>query len=211
VALDNGLLVETRVLLVDGILIAATLGSLVCFVAAQRSGGWWTLVGAGLLAGLATGTKLTGLVAPGLILLCLAVGLGVVTAPFGNRARQGLVVVGAALLVYVAGWVAHWLLLPNAGPGDAFYPTTGRIVADLMAPQREMLSANMSLAATHPDASAPWTWPLMKVVPYFWQGDSASIYMMGNPVVWWGTGLVFFSLLIQMVVMRPLGVAPPAA
>lgn len=206
VALDNGLLVETRFLLVDGMLVASTLGALVCFLAAQRHGGrGWPLLAAGLLAGLAAGTKLTGLAAPGLMLFCLAFGLGVVQAPIPNRVRQALVLAAAAIVVYLAGWVVHWMLLTNPGPGDAFYPTTGRIVTDLIAAQRTMLSANLNLTATHPDASAPWTWPLMKVVPYFWQGDGSAIYMIGNPVVWWGTSLVFFALLIQFVVMRPLG------
>lgn len=206
VALDNGLLVETRLLLIDGILIASTFGALVCFLAAQRYGGrGWRLVAAGLLAGLATGTKLTGLAAPGLMMLCLAFGLGIVKAPLADRARQALVVIAAALAVYVAGWVVHWMLLPNPGPGDAFYPTTGRIVTDLITAQRTMLSQNMSLTATHPDASPPWTWPLMKVAPYYWQGEGSAIYMLGNPLVWWGASLVFFGLMIQFAVMRPLG------
>ncbi len=212
VALDNAMLVETRIMLVDGVLVASTFGALVCFLAAQRHDGrGWRLVAAGLLAGLAVGTKLTGLVAPGLIGLCLFFGLGVVRGPWGARLRQAVVVIAAASVVYLAGWIAHWYLLPNPGPGDAFYPTTGRIVQDLLAAQRTMLSQNVSLTATHPDASAPWTWPLMKVAPYFWQGDGASIYLVGNPLVWWGSSLVFFALLVQLFVMRPLGtrVAPP--
>jgi dolichyl-phosphate-mannose-protein mannosyltransferase len=206
VALDNGFLAETRLLLIDGILIAATLGALVCFLAAQRSGRLWVLVSSGLLAGLAVGTKLTGLAAPGLILLCLAFGLGVVRATPGDRVRQALVVVAAAAAMYAAGWIVHWMILPNPGPGDAFYATTGHVVTDLISAQRTMLSANVGLTATHPDGSAPWTWPLMKVAPYFWQGDGAAIYMIGNPVVWWGTSLLFLALLVQIAVMRPLGV-----
>jgi dolichyl-phosphate-mannose-protein mannosyltransferase len=112
-------------------------------------------------------------------------------------------------VVYFAGWVLHWVLLPNPGPGDAFYPTTGKIVDDLIAAQRTMLSANVSLTATHPDASRPWTWPIMKVAPYFWQGERSSIYLIGNPVVWWGTSLLFFALLVQFVLMRPLGTRLP--
>jgi dolichyl-phosphate-mannose--protein O-mannosyl transferase len=45
----------------------------------------------------------------------------------------------------------------------------------------------------------------MKVAPYYWQGDGASIYMVGNPIIWWGTSVLFFGLLIQLVLMRPLG------
>jgi dolichyl-phosphate-mannose--protein O-mannosyl transferase len=206
VALDNGLLVETRLLLIDGMLLAATFSAIACFLTAQRHGAKWPwLLATGALAGLAMGTKLTGLVAPGLIGLCLVFGLGIVSAPWGSRIRQMLIIYPTAAAVYVSGWVVHWFLLPNPGPGDAFYPTTGKLVTDLITAQRTMLSANMSLTATHPDASAPWTWPLMKVAPYYWQGDGASIYMIGNPILWWGASIVFFGLLIQLFVLRPLG------
>lgn len=210
VALDNALLVEGRLMLIDSILIAATLAAIACFLAAQRNGGRWPwALATGALAGLATGTKLTGLVAPGLIGLALVFGLGVVTAPWSSRIRQFVIILLTAAAIYLGGWVLHWMLLPNPGPGDAFYPHTGQMATDLMAGQRTMLSANVGLTATHPDASAPWTWPLMKVAPYYWQGDGASIYLVGNPVVWWGASLVFFGLLIQLAVLRPLGTKMP--
>lgn len=206
VALDNGLIVESRLLLIDGILIAATLGALVCFLAAQRSGRTSTLAAAGLLAGLATGTKLTGLVAPGLMMLALVFGLGVVTGPLTDRARQAAIVTVVSVATYLAGWVVHWYLLPNPGPGDAFYPHTGQLITDLIAAQRTMLSANVTLTATHPDASLPWTWPFMKVAPYFWQGEGRQIYMIGNPAVWWGATIIFFAWIVQVAVLRPMGV-----
>lgn len=213
VALDNAFTVETRIIVFDGVLVAATLGALVCFLAAQRRARpGWLLVAAGALAGLAVGTKLTGLAAPGLIVLCLAFGLGVVHGPPPRaRLRQAAIVLGVAAVVYLAGIVAHWALLPNPGPGDAFYPTTGRLVEDVIRGQRTMLQQNVALAATHPDASRPWTWPFMKVAPYLWQGSGASMYLVGNPVVWWGSALVFLALLVQLGVMRPLGtrLAPP--
>jgi dolichyl-phosphate-mannose-protein mannosyltransferase len=100
----------------------------------------------------------------------------------------------------------HWLLLPNPGPADAFYTTTGHIVNDVLTAHQTMLRYNFALTAGHPDSSRAWTWPLMKVVPFFWQGQGALIYMVGNPVIWWGSTLVLLGILISGAIMRPLGI-----
>jgi dolichyl-phosphate-mannose--protein O-mannosyl transferase len=83
------------------------------------------------------------------------------------------------------------------------------MVPDLLTAHRTMIAQNIALTATHPDASRPWTWPFMKVTPYLWQGTGASIYMVGNPVVWWGTAVLFLGLIVQLGVLRPLGSRPP--
>lgn len=212
IALDNALLVDTRIIVFDGILVAATFGALAFFLAAQRESGIsWRLVAAGLLAGLALGTKTTGLAALALMGVCLVFGLGVVRATIAARIKQAIVLGVFAAIVYAAGWVIHWMVLPNPGPGDGFYTTTGHMVPDLLTAHRTMIEQNIALNATHPDASRPWTWPFMKVAPYLWQGTDASIYMVGNPLVWWGTALIFLAVLVQLGLMRPLGSRPPPA
>ena len=212
-ALDNALLLETRIIVWDGLLVASTIGALVCFFAAERhsTGTGWRLAAAGALAGLAVGCKLTGLAAPALMAVCLAFGLGGVNGGLHRRAGHAAILAAAASVVYLAGWIAHWLLLTEPGAADSFYTTTGSFIDDLIAAHRAMFRENVALAATHPDASAPWTWPWMKVAPYFWQGQGASIYLVGNPIVWWGTTLAFLSLVIQAALLRPLGVPLPAA
>lgn len=210
-AFDNALLLESRIIVWDAILVASTLGALVCFFVSERQpGGWGWRLAAGALAGLAVGCKLTGLAAPGLIAVCLAFGLGGVRGSIGNRAAKALVLAGAAVTVYVAGWAAHFWLLTQPGPADAFYQTTGRFVDDLVTAHRAMFRENVQLAATHPDASAPWTWPWMKVAPYFWQGQTASIHLVGNPIVWWGTAISGIAIVVQQALFKPLGVSVPA-
>ena len=210
IALDNAFLSETRIIVFDGILVAATLAALTCFLAAQRHrGAGWRIIAAGALAGMAVGTKTTGLSVVALIGVCLVFGMGVVTVPIRARVKQALVMAVAGFVVYAAGWVAHWYLLTNPGPGDAFYATSGHMVTDLMTAHRTMLEQNVSMTATHPDSSRPWTWPFMKVVPYFWQGEGASIYMVGNPVVWWGTMILLLAILVQLAVVKPLGARMP--
>jgi dolichyl-phosphate-mannose--protein O-mannosyl transferase len=192
-ALDNALVLETRIIVWDGLLVASILASLVCFLKAeQREWGvkrW--LVASGACAGLAAGCKLTGLAALGVIGVCLLYGFGAVRGPLSRRVRHGLIILGVATVVYAAGWVAHALILQRPGPADGFYASTGGVVHDILAAHAAMLRENARLTASHPDASAPWTWPLMKVAPYFWQGTQSSIYLVGNPVIWWGSSLLF--------------------
>jgi dolichyl-phosphate-mannose--protein O-mannosyl transferase len=182
----------------DGILVASILASIVCFLMAERRQ-WgvkrW-LMASGACAGLAAGCKLTGLVALGIIGVCLLYGFGAVSGPIRKRVRDGFLILGTAATVYAAGWILHTIILQRPGPADGFYTSTGGVVHDALTAHAAMLRENARLTASHPDASAPWTWPLMKVAPYFWQGTGASIYLVGNPVVWWGsTALLVIALL----------------
>jgi dolichyl-phosphate-mannose-protein mannosyltransferase len=73
---DGALVVQTRYMLLDGTLLVATFGSLYCFLRSRKSSStkqWLWLINAGVLAGLAAGTKFTGLAALGLIGVMIAV------------------------------------------------------------------------------------------------------------------------------------------
>src|SRR5688572_3516195 len=75
-ALDNAFILETRTMLFDGVLVASSLGALVSMLAIERATtpgrAWaWTLA-CGALAGLAVGTKFTGLAVPAMIGVWLA-------------------------------------------------------------------------------------------------------------------------------------------
>lgn len=198
--LENALLVETRLVLFDGILIASTLAALVCFLAAERSSSrrrarTYTIM-CGVFAGLAVGTKITGLAATGII------GVYLLRKIWkhrnwhytGKRLRQAAVIAAPAIAVYVLGWAIHFSLLDKPGPGDLFHKVTGNFVEDFQTAHYHMLSANLNLAKGHPDASPAWTWPLMKVAPYYWVGEGKVIYLLGNPVIWWGSSILLIVL-----------------
>ena len=209
--LDNAILLETKIIVWDGVLVASTLGALACFFAAMRQGGvGWRLAAAGALAGFAVGCKTTGLAVPALMGVCLVFGVGGARGPLSGRIRQAALIALTGSMVYLAGWWIHWAVLTEPGIADGFYTTTGRFVDDFLTMHRAMIRENVRLAATHPDASAPWTWPLMKVAPYFWQGEGASIYLVGNPVVWWGSSLAVVAILAFTFLRSPLGLRRPA-
>ena len=184
---DNALIVQSRLISLDSVLLLATFGSVSAYLhgskqqeASRRS--WLWFVAAGVLAGLAVGTKLTGLVALGLISSVTAIKL------LASRQRLLLTIcyvllLAAAASTYFIGWGIHEQLLTEPGPGDAFYARD----ATLWTKHQTMLSANYNLTATHPYASHWWSWPLMLRSVFYWQGDNAAIYFLGNPIVWWGS------------------------
>ena len=204
-ALDNAFILETRTMLFDGILVASSLGALVCLLRIERATttvrSWaWTLA-SGALAGLAVGTKFTGLAVPALIGIWLAREWWT-AGRSGLIVRRGLLIGVAGVAVYLAGWLVHFSLLTQPGPADAFHPTTGRFVEDLRVAHRTMIAANAGMVATHPDASLPLTWPIMKVPPYFWSGETAVEYLIGNPVVWWGSSVLIVVLIVNFGLAR---------
>lgn len=190
-AVDNGLLVQSRHILLDSTLLAATFGALWLFLlATTRTGLKATLlcVGAGLLAGLAVGTKLTGLVCPALLGV---VGLYKIwrsprqpdrVAWLMRVATMG----AAAIAIYLLGWAIHFAVLGQPGSGDAYYVPTGDFWTDLEHTHQIMIATNYGLGATHPFSSPWWSWPFMSRPILYWVEADAAIYFVGNPVVWWG-------------------------
>lgn len=212
VAFDNALVVQSRLISLDMILLVATFGALSLWLAADsrfsRSSVWWWFAAAGAAAGLAAGTKFTGLAILGLL-----GGLTLVKIwQERNRPQQisrwvlaGVVVLGGSAITYGAGWAVHWSLLALPGTGDAFYqagatPGLAGFFTDTYNLHRVMLSANYNLTATHPYASVWWQWPLLARPVFYWQGSDTFIYLLGNPAVWWGSTLLFVTALIAMVV-----------
>lgn len=218
IALDNAFTVQTRIIALDGLLLLAVLLSLSAYLRASECEGrarWRWLVASGGLAGLAAGVKFTGLVALGLL------GLLMLREVLSSRSLRALaltlavpvVVGGAALFVYTAGWVAHFLLLTESGSGDAWRvprweaPLAVSFVRETVALHKLMLTANYGLTASHPDASDWWEWPLMRTSVYYWQyggedGRAGGIYFLGSPLVWWGSSALLALMLAAEVFAR---------
>jgi dolichyl-phosphate-mannose-protein mannosyltransferase len=54
---------------------------------------------------------------------------------------------------------------------------------------RVMYTTNQGLGQGHPNSSPWYSWPVMYKPLYYWYNDGARIYLLGNPVVWWLSGL----------------------
>ena len=192
VLFDNALLLQTRLLVLDGILILSMLGaiSLALLAIRQRTLMRQSLpcLGAGLCVGMAVGTKFTGLTGAllvAVILLAPLLGGGKLV----NAIRMSAIAATGAVLVYLGGWVVHFNLLDQPGPGDIWGTPSGNLLRDIIDIHRSMFQANYGLAATHPNGSAWWGWPWMWRPLYYYAGPSSALYFVGNPVVWWGSSI----------------------
>jgi dolichyl-phosphate-mannose--protein O-mannosyl transferase len=211
--LDNALLVESRFILTDGMLVLFVFTAVLCYVVSRLRTGrarWSYVVAAAIAAGMAASVKWTGLSALGLILAAFTI-----DALLGRvRAREWITTASVFLivpaLVYVASFAVHFALIGYAGQyanlsfGKAF-----------VAINRDMQGFNAGWSgATHPAASAWYSWPIAKHPPGFWFDPPASpggtrrwIVMYANPVVWWGT-LIALGSLVFVAFTRRAAVAP---
>lgn len=209
IALDNALIVESRLILTDSILLVATFGTISAGIAAVHArhskAVWWWVILAGVLAGMAMGIKFTGLIAGGLVGILFIVQAykdGIRTYTLW-LARLVLLSVCAAI-VYLSAWQIHFSLLTLPGSGDVWGVPTGHFFQDLVSLQQEMLSANYNLTAGHPYGSKWWTWPFMVRPVFYWQGASGSqfIYLLGNPAVWWGAFAFLCMAIVSIAIQK---------
>lgn len=212
VLLDNALLVQSRFILLDTMLMAFGVGAITLYLAARVRAGptrFALLAACGVCAGASASVKWTGLAALGLVLLAL------LTAVASGRRRPSLVVAEAATViataaaVYVASFAIHFALLRNSGSGDAWMPPAFQatlrgnprydpaarqsLLESLVVLNRAMARAHHSIPAAHLAFASKWyTWPLMLRPLHYWTGDAlpagraANIHLFGNPVVWYG-------------------------
>ena len=212
VVVDGAFVAQSRLVNLDTLLIAATLATLILFIHGVARGGgrgWLFAAAAGVAAGLAVGSKFTGLLAFALPPFYLV----------GSRLLEGrlrgdllrplgycLLLWAVAVAVYLAGWYLHFQLLTAPGPGDVWGGTSGNFFADTLHLHRQILSYNVATAATHGDGSHWWAWPLMLAPIYYWAGKGAEagshIYLLGNPLLWWGVAALLTTLLVNLALAR---------
>jgi dolichyl-phosphate-mannose--protein O-mannosyl transferase len=205
---DNALLIQTRLITLDGLLLLSMFGSLTCFLAAfrchDRIRRTKLSLCAGLLAGLAPGIKITGLAALGLIGACLA--LNFIFRPSWQKLRvaasHSVWILTGAIPVYAMGWAIHFWLLNDASPGFHWPIPKGDFLADFVEINRTMFTANAGLRTAHPHSSPWWAWPLMARPIFYWSGGNSSLFFVGNPILWWGTTLGLLVVAANVVLAK---------
>ena len=221
VLFDNALLVESRFILMDSLLLLIGFGALSSYLVVRRASGirrWiWVLVTA-ILLGMLISTKWTGLAVAGLVgLAWLVEGIRHKT-DWRRLLGEGFVTLLIMVTIYIGTFMVHFALLDRSGEGDAFmtqefqslligssyYNTSARMAFwdKFVELNKEMYTAQSTLnGVEHPYASKWYTWPLEIRGVYYWQGPTGkgglqgNIYLLGNPVVWWGSTLAVITAL----------------
>ncbi len=194
--------------------------------------GWrpWRWV-AGVMLGLSTGTKWSGLyfvVFFGLMTVLWDVGArraaGIRGWPVGGLVKDGIYafvqLVGTTVVVYVASWTG-WILTK----GGSFRtwaetnPTTHTWLPDwwrsLWAYHQQMFASTQAIDNEHPYRTSPWSWLIQgRPTSFFYQGPklgeqgctvdqcSRAITSIGTVTVWWGATLALVVLLFMWALRR---------
>lgn len=229
--LDNALLVQSRFVLTDILLLWFGIAAVAAFLTARRLAGrgrWVALALAALLAGAAASTKWTGLTALGLIGAVWLADSWSARAGWSRFAGEAALLIVVPAAVYLGSFAAHFALLPNDGPGvQAMSPdfaatrrgnatyrpdahlSFAREVAEL---HHEMMATNLGWNTLQHVAASPWyTWPISKHRIMLWKsagetnGQVRRIDIQGNPVLWYGL-LVVIGVFVIAVASRRVAI-----
>ncbi len=225
--LDTAMVAVSRLILIDSMLMLFMLGAMTAYLAARSRTGrvkWVFIALSGTLAGLAVGTKWTGLSALGMIGV-FWLQRAMARAPRRELAIEAGLLSGLAALVYTASFAAHFALLPMSGPGDGmmserfqaallrsrYHDDSVRVsfpakFADM---HRAMQKGNADyVSVTHAGASPWWSWPILKHALYIWHGEPGAdgrighLFIEGNLMVWWGVLLALATLAVALAIRR---------
>lgn len=194
IAFENGLLVQTRFILMDGFLLLFGFLSLLFYFRKK-------LAPAGVLAGLAVSIKWTGLSFLAVILAVEAVSIWR-KKDFRQIWPAAAKLAVLPFLIYFAIFSLHFSLLTKPGPGNAYMTSEfhdKNIVGKFTELNWQMYESNQRLTADHPYSSRWYSWPFMARPIFYWVDGDSRIYFLSNPVVWWAsTAAILFSIILLL-------------
>lgn len=193
VALENGMLVQTRFMLMDGFLLLFGFLSLFFYFRKKP-------IPAGVFAGLAASIKWTGLGFLAIILIVEAVDI-FRRKDFRRILQTGLKLAAIPFLIYFTVFAVHFSILNKPGPGDPYMTQEfhdKNILKKFVELNWQMYESNQQLTSDHPYSSRWYSWPFMTRPIFYWVDGVSRIYFLGNPVVWWAStvGIIMGFVLI---------------
>ncbi|MEX2090880.1 MAG: phospholipid carrier-dependent glycosyltransferase, partial [Candidatus Paceibacterota bacterium] len=203
IALENGLLVQTRFILMDGFLLLFGFLSLLFYFKYKNYLLLTTryLLLSGVFAGLAISIKWTGLSFLALPLI-IEFRHCIINRAYARFIIQLLFLILIPFVVYFSVFALHFSLLSKPGPGDAYMTQEfhdKNMVVKFTELNWQMYESNQRLTSSHPYSSQWYSWPFMARPIFYWVQGDARIYYLGNPVVWWAsTVAILFSIILLL-------------
>ncbi len=223
IILENSLLVQSRFILLDSLLLMFGFGGILLSLIAREKKLMWLSFISGLSLACAFSIKWTGLTF--LFLVCLWELWGGIKNKIALKEWLVKIISFGIIPVtfYMAIFQIHFHLLSKSGTGDAFLTPAfqgtflgseyaGKYPAPSFFSKFKELNSVMwssnSPALTHPYGSKWWTWPLMLRPIYYWNhvvsdGLEAKIYLIGNPVLYWGGLLSLYFFVSSLIYQWP--------
>jgi len=223
VLFDNAILVQSRFILIDIFLLFfgfLSLYFLLCFkdALAESKKAYCFLALSAISAALSFSIKWTGLsffAIVGLFFLADTFKKFDLKRVFINL----LLFTILPFLVYYSVFVIHFSVLTRPGSGDAYMsPAFQQMIEgkngapklglweEFVELNQKMYFYNSTLRATHPYSSKWYQWPTDKRPIWYWTkqtgsvGDTktSSIYLIGNPIIWWA---VLFGIAFSIIIL----------
>ncbi len=206
VAIENALVVQTHYILMDGFLLLFGFSTLLFYF--RRKFLWMALFG-----GLAISIKWTGLTFLALPFL-IEVFYLFKEKNFLAILKLPVYFLLIPLFLYFSVFVIHFSLLTKPGSGDAFMSSdfhNENVFKKFTELNIQMYQSNQRLTATHPYGSQWYSWPFMARPIFYWvsQGEgsreagiaseNSRIYLLGNPIIWWGSSITVLLSLMYVV------------
>lgn len=227
VLFDNAFLVQSRFILIDIFLLFFGFLSLYFFMSLKKSKKFTKaffiyLSLSAFFAALSFSIKWTGLSFLGIILFFIFIDF---LKKFNVKETlvESSLFIFIPFLVYLSIFAVHFKILTKSGPGDvymspAFQKTlSGNKIKENITPlsfsqkfielNKKMYLDNENVPRGHPFSSKWYQWPFGNKPIWYWTKNInekiASIYLLGNPLVWF---LAFLSVLSSLVILliKPL-------
>ncbi|OGM98757.1 MAG: hypothetical protein A2915_04735 [Candidatus Yanofskybacteria bacterium RIFCSPLOWO2_01_FULL_41_34] len=190
VAIENALIVQTHFILMDGFLLIFGFLTLLFYFKLRYTlhASRYKILMA-IFGGLTISIKWTGLTFLALPLI-IETWSYLKNRSFERFIRQLIFFVIIPLMIYFSVFALHFSLLTKPGPGDAFMSPNFRkenVVKKFVELNIQMYQSNQRLTATHPYGSRWYSWPFMARPIFYWVSENSRIYLLGNPIIWWGS------------------------
>jgi len=212
VCLETSLLIQSRFILPDVVMLLTGFASILLYMEWLRSETRhprWFLIASILCMAATVSTKWTGLA----FLLVIFAMEAYRRPSFKRFAAFVGAYLGIIFIFYALLFAIHFSLIKNPGQGDAFmtaeFQSKG-FAGKFIELNHVMFAVNHAMTATHSYSSKWYTWPLMQRTVFYWESPrvegkpSSYLYYFGNPVIYWLGTLAVCCMLLQVLVKRRL-------